>query len=221
MITQEVFQFLADLKENNHKDWFTENKPTYQKHHQTVKELFTQIQDELNKTDQIEGHKIYRIYRDVRFSKDKTPYKTWFSGYFSRLKPALRGGYYFHLEDGKCMIGGGFYAPNKDDLKRIRDEFTFGDQEIRGIIEDPTFKKYFGTLEGDGVKTAPKGYDKNDPAIELIRKKQFYAMRFFSNEEVLKDNFVEEVVKTFIALRPFFDYMSNVLTTDLNGESII
>ncbi|OHX65047.1 DUF2461 domain-containing protein [Flammeovirga pacifica] len=221
MINKELFQFLADLKDNNHKDWFTDNKKVYQQHQETVKGLFIEIQDQLNHTDQIEAHKLYRIYRDVRFSKDKTPYKTWFSGYLSRLKPALRGGYYLHLEDGKSMIGGGFYAPNKEDLKRIRDEFTFGDDEIRGIINDTTFKKYFGTLEGEGVKTAPKGFDKNDPAIEFIRKKQFYAMRHFTNDEVMSENFVEEVVKTYQALRPFFDYMSNVLTTDLNGESII
>ncbi|WP_281615589.1 DUF2461 domain-containing protein [Flammeovirga sp. SubArs3] len=221
MITTSLLDFLSELKENNQKDWFTEHKKEYQAHLGTMKELFNELQVKLNQTDQIDAHKIYRIYRDVRFSKDKTPYKTWFSGYFSRVKPQLRGGYFLHIENNNSMVGGGFYGPNKDDLKRIRQEFEFGADEMRGIINDPVFVKNFGTLQGDEVKTAPKGFSKEDPAIDLIRKKQFIAIRKFSNEEVLSPTFQDEIISTFQALRPFFDYMTDVLTTDLNGESVL
>ncbi|NLR94133.1 DUF2461 domain-containing protein [Flammeovirga agarivorans] len=221
MITTSLLDFLSELKENNQKDWFTEHKKEYQVHLGTMKELFNELQVKLNQTDQIDAHKIYRIYRDVRFSKDKTPYKTWFSGYFSRVKPQLRGGYFLHIENNNSMVGGGFYGPNKDDLKRIRQEFEFGADEMRGIINDPVFVKNFGTLQGDEVKTAPKGFSKEDPAIDLIRKKQFIAIRKFSNEEVLSPTFQDEIISTFLALRPFFDYMTDVLTTDLNGESVM
>ncbi|MBD0402854.1 DUF2461 domain-containing protein [Flammeovirga sp. EKP202] len=221
MITEELFQYLKDLGENNNRDWFNENKPTYQKHLQTVKSLFQTVQDELSQTDQIEGHKIYRIYRDVRFSKDKSPYKKHFSGYFSRVKPMLRGGYYLHLEPGdKSIVGGGFYGPNSDDLKRIREELSYDATELRDIIEAPSFKEMFGEMYGEELKSAPRGFDKNDPAIDLIRKKQFIFFRTFKDEEVTAPDFSEKIMKGFIEIRPFFDYMSNVLTTDSNGEPL-
>ncbi|MBB6462865.1 DUF2461 domain-containing protein [Flammeovirga kamogawensis] len=220
MVTKELFNFLNQLEKNNNREWFTENKPTFQKHQAEIKDLFQDVQTKLSATDNIEGHKIYRIYRDVRFSKDKLPYKKHFSGYFSRATKQLRGGYYLHIEHNNTVVGGGFYAPNSEDLKRIRQEFEYGDSEMRTIIDSKEFKDTFGELVGDEVKSAPRGFDKNDPAIDLIRKKQFIAMRKFTDEEVLSPHFIEDVVKTFEALRPFFDYMSSILTTDLNGEPI-
>ncbi|KXX67118.1 DUF2461 domain-containing protein [Flammeovirga sp. SJP92] len=221
MITEELFQFLKDLEENNNREWFNENKPTYQKHHKTVKELFQSVQDELSQTDQIDGHKIYRIYRDVRFSKDKSPYKKHFSGYFARVKPLLRGGYYLHIEPGnKSIVGGGFYGPNTDDLKRIREELSYDATELRNIIDAPSFKETFGEMYGEELKSAPRGFDKNDPAIDLIRKKQFIFFRTLTDEEVMAPDYMEKVMNAFIEIRPFFDFMSNVLTTDSNGEPL-
>jgi uncharacterized protein (TIGR02453 family) len=133
----------------------------------------------------------------------------------------LRGGYYIHLEPGNSFVGGGFWAPDAKDLLRIRKEFETSTKEIDKITSDKTFVKYFGELKGDAVKTAPRGFDKNHPAIELIRKKQFVVMRKFTDEEVFSDTFQKEAVKTLLAMRPFFDYMSEVLTTDLNGEPLI
>ncbi len=116
----------------------------------------------------------------------------------------LRGGYYIHLEPGNSFVGGGFWAPDAKDLLRIRKEFETSTKEINKITSDKTFVKYFGELKGDAVKTAPRGFDKNHPAIELIRKKQFVVMRKFTDEEVFSDTFQKEAVKTLLAMRPFF-----------------
>lgn len=221
MITKELFQFLKDLEKNNNREWFNEHKPTYKKQHENVKQFFSDVQGELSKNDSIEAHKIYRIYRDVRFSKDKSPYKKHFSGYFSREKPLLRGGYYLHIEPGNnTIVGGGFFAPNADDLKRIREEFSYDPSEFRAIINAPKFIETFGELHGDELKSAPRGFDKNDPAIDLLRKKQFIAFKKFSDKEVSSPKFIEEVINVYTNIRPFFDYMSNVLTTNSNGEPL-
>lgn len=222
MISKELFAFLNDLNKNNDRDWFNERKKIFKAHESEAKNFFQQVQDQLQGSDQIEGHKVMRIYRDVRFSKDKTPYKPRFAGSFRRATAELRGGYYLNIEPGgKSMAGGGFYGPGTDDLKRIREEFAMDDSEIREILNDSTFKSLFGELQGQELKTAPRGFDPESPAIDLIRKKQFYVVRHFSDKEVQQDNFIEKVMETYAGIRPYFDYMSSVLTTNLNGESIL
>lgn len=215
------FEFLKQIKENNNREWFTQHKPGYDSIVEENKAFFHGIYSELQKHDSLENIHIFRIYKDVRFSKDKAPYKTYFGAGFSRTKPRLRGGYYIHLEPGNSFAGGGFQAPNNEDLYRIRKEFEMNTTEIEKITSDKTFVKYFGALKGeDGVKTAPKGFDKSHPAIDLIKKKQYIVRRSFSDQEVFSDDFTKEVMATFLAMRPFFDYMSDVLTTDLNGEPL-
>lgn len=215
-----VFDFLEQLQENNNREWFQIEKNAFEIAKKEANTAFLEIDAQLRKQDSIERTQIFRIYRDVRFSKNKAPYKNHFSVGFTRTKPLLRGGYYLHIEPNASFVGGGFWEPNAADLNRIRKEFEVDDEEIRKIISDVTFKKFFGELKGDELKTAPKGFDKLHPAIDLIRKKQFLLTRSFSNEEVLAANFNQEVLVTFQAMRPFFDYMSDVLSTDLNGESI-
>ena len=224
--TKDYNSFFKDLEKNNNREWFQENKPRYEKAHANVIEFAEALMERMNEHDNIVPRTgkqtLFRIYRDVRFSKNKTPYKNHFSGYMSREGKQLRGGYYFHLEPGgKTMVGGGFFSPNPADLKHIRQHIEADDKPLRKIIKSATFKKYFGTLQGDTVKTAPKGFDKEHPAIDLLRHKQFYVFRTFTDKEVTSDNFLREVVKTCKAFRPFFDYMSEVLTTDLNGESLL
>ncbi len=221
MISKELFQFLKDLKQNNTREWFNNHKPIFQHHQKEVKVFYQAVEDRLLQTDQIEKHKVFRIYRDVRFSKDKTPYKTRFAGYFIRATKELRGGYYLNIEPGNCIVGGGFYGPEPDDLKRIRKEFEQDDSEMRAILNEPTFKSIFGGLQGEEVKSAPRGFNPAHPAIDLIRKKQFYVFRKFTDKEVQSPNFIEEVVETFLAIRPYFDYMSAVLTTNMDGESVL
>ena len=220
MLQKSTLEFLTQLKENNNREWFTENKKRFDSEQKATKTFFTQILTDLEKIDSIEKMQMHRIYRDIRFSKDKTPYKNHFSVSFDRTKPLLRGGMYLHIENDASFVGGGFWEPNNEDLFRIRKEIELDASDLKEIITDKTFVSYFGTLEGEELKTAPKGFDKTHPDIELIRKKQFVIRRKFSNKEVLASNFQEEVLATFKAMRPFFDYMSDVLSTDLNGESI-
>jgi len=220
MLQKSTLEFLTQLKENNNREWFTKNKKRFDSEQKTTKTFFTQILTNLEKIDSIEKMQMHRIYRDIRFSKDKTPYKNHFSVSFDRTKPLLRGGMYLHIENDASFVGGGFWEPNNEDLFRIRKEIELDASDLKEIITDKTFVSYFGTLEGEELKTAPKGFDKTHPDIELIRKKQFVIRRKFSNKEVLSPNFQEEVLATFKAMRPFFDYMSDVLSTDLNGESI-
>lgn len=221
MITSTVFSFLEDLKKNNNRPWFSENKDRYEAARAEMVTFANALLDEMNQYDNLvpmTGKKsLFRIYRDVRFSKDKSPYKTYLAGRMKRATELLRGGMYYHIEPNGSFIGGGFWGPNSKDLKRIRQEFTIDAAPLRKIIADPVFIKYFGELQGDEVKTAPRGFSVEHPNIDLIRKKQFLISREFSDAEVMSDNFLGEVVQTFRNMRPFFDFMSEVLTTDENG----
>jgi uncharacterized protein (TIGR02453 family) len=221
MIHRSGFDYLQKLKKNNHRDWFNDNKATYQKELEQV-ELFAEaLLRELNKHDEIEtpsGKKsLHRIYRDIRFSSDKTPYKTNWSGNFKRATKYRRGGYYFHLEPGNSYLAGGFWAPNAPDIKRVRDEIAFDAAPLRKILKSKTFINTFGALQGEQLKTAPKGFDAGHEAIDLLRYKQFLLIRRFTDKEVLGDSFLSDANTTFKNMRPFFDYMSEVLTTDTNG----
>ena len=220
-ISKTTIDFLKALKENNNRDWFTEHKADFQKEQKRAKDFYNAILEKLKLHDDIESLKIFRIYRDVRFSLDKTPYKPHFAGNFVRATNKLRGGYYLRIRPGESFLAGGFWEPNKEDLLRIRKEFEMDASEIREIINNPTFLKYFGKLEGESLKTAPRGFDKEHPNMDLIRRKQFIVTRSFTDEEVLSPNFLEEINNSYKAMRPYFDYMSEILTTDLNGVSII
>ncbi len=217
-----VFTFLKKLEKNNNRDWFAENKKEYVAAHENFKAFANNLLESMQKQDHIENMKLFRIYRDVRFSKNKDPYKTNFAGGFSRATRALRGGYYFHLQPGgRSMMGAGFWQPEPSDLKRIREEIAADAAPLRKIINSASFKKHFGKLEGDQVKTAPKGYSKDHPDIDLLRYKSFLVSHQFTDKEVTSPGFDKELLKYFKATRPFFDYMSEVLTTDANGVSLI
>ncbi|SDQ76501.1 DUF2461 domain-containing protein [Flagellimonas zhangzhouensis] len=220
-VSKEVFDFLSQLRANNNKEWFEENKPTFKLHEKSVKGFFESVKEQLEHHDEIEKMKMFRIYRDVRFSKDKTPYKSHLAASFSRLGAHLRGGYYVHLSPGDSMIATGFWAPNKEDLKRIRKELEMDANEFRDVIGHDNLKNIWGDLQGDELKTAPKGFDKDHPDIDLIKKQQYVFTRKFTDKEVLSDNFLDEVDSSFKAIRPYFDLMSDILTTNLNGESVL
>ena len=220
-ISKEAFDFLKELNKNNNREWFEAHKPKFKTLQSEVKEFYVDIQEHLNTHDDIEKMKMFRIYRDVRFSKDKTPYKTHFAGSFSRLGAHLRGGYYLRIKPGESFVATGFWDPNKEDLFRIRKEFEMDASDFREIIGSEPLKSIWGDIQGDGVKTAPKGFDKEHPDIDLIKRKQFIFVRNFTDKEVLSDSFMNEVNSSFKAIRPFFDIMSDILTTNLNGESLL
>jgi uncharacterized protein (TIGR02453 family) len=218
-IQKSTLEFLNQLKVNNNREWFERNKERYRTAHENMIGFMDSMIAEMNKVDNIEtisGKKsLFRIYRDVRFSKDKSPYKPYFGARMARATKWLRGGHYIHIEPGNCFIAAGFFNPNSADLKLIREDIAHDSKPLKKILSDPDFKKVWGAFEGDSVKTAPRGFDKDHPDIDLIRFKQFHLSHKFSDEEVLSEDFVFEVVKSFLVIRPYFDYMSEVLTRNL------
>ena len=221
-IPKEILSFFKKLEKNNDREWFNEHKPEFKAIESKMKLAYNHLGELMNTEDHIDKVKIFRIYRDVRFSKNKAPYKTHFGGSFSRRKPDLRGGYYLHIQpNNESFIATGFWDPNKEDLLRIRKEFEMDDSEIRDILSNKTFKSTWGSFVGDELKTAPKGFDKTHSAIDLIRKKQFIFTKKYTDKEVLVDGFLIDVNDAFKKIRPYFDYMSDVLTTNLNGESML
>ena len=220
-LNPDILSFFAELETNNNREWFEPQKKRFKALEAEMKQFSADLVEAMNEHDSIDRYKLFRLYRDVRFSKDKTPFKTHFGISFHREKPALRGGYYLHIKPGDNFIATGFWNPDKDDLKRIRKEMEIDAEEFRDIMAEPSFKTIWGALEGDEVKTAPKGFSKEYPNIDLIKKKAYLFTKRYSDKEVLSKNFLQQVNADFQAVRPFFDYMSSVLTTDLNGVSLL
>lgn len=221
-IDQDILNYLTDLNNNNERDWFLENKKRFQEQHAKTKTVFNRIKELIDTHDTLEGFKFFRIYKDVRFSKDKTPYKTHFGAHYIRLGAALRGGYYVHIQPGgNSFLGMGFWAPNKEDLLRIRQEIDIDAQALKEVVNSRAFKEVWGDFKGETLKSAPRGYAKDHPEIELLRRKNFVFMHTFTDKEILQADFPERVSEAFKVARPYLDLMSDILTTDLNGVSII
>ena len=220
MVLSSSVSFFKKLKKNNNRDWFAENKPKFKELELQIKAFGEELKDRLNEFDNVDRFKLFRIYRDVRFSKDKTPFKTHFGLTWHRTKPLYRGGYYLHISPGKNFLACGFWDPNPNDLKRIRKELEYDAKELRDIISSKEFFSVWGNLEGSELKTAPRNFDKNHPDIDLIRKKQFIFSISYSDEEVCEPQFINKLENALKMVRPFTDYMSDVLTSDENGEPL-
>ncbi|MEQ8424678.1 MAG: DUF2461 domain-containing protein [Cyclobacteriaceae bacterium] len=224
-IDESTFEFLKRLSRNNNRDWFNSRKDQYLSAKESVESFVDSLIEKMNTHDQIEvvsGRKsLYRIYNDVRFSPDKKPYNPRFAGYIKRTKPLNRGGYYFWIAPGKSRVACGFGHPNSEDLKRMRQDISGNYDEWRRILKSKKLLNTFGAMHGDQVKTAPQGFPKDHPAIDLLRFKQYWFVREFTDNEVLSPRFATQVNNTFKTIRPFFDHASEVLTTDLNGEQIV
>ncbi len=223
MITKSNFTFLKNLAKNNDREWFTANKKTYEAEHAAVISFADELLALMNKHDKIENESgkksLMRIYRDVRFSKDKSPYKTNWGIHFKRATKQLRGGYYVHIEPGNTFIGAGFWGPEPSDLKLIRDGISADEKSIRKILNSKSFKEHFGKygLHGESLKSVPKGFDADDAAADLLKLKQFLIRKDFSDAEVLSADFAKKANEAFKAMRPFLDFMSYNLTHDSNG----
>jgi uncharacterized protein (TIGR02453 family) len=220
MVLSSSVSFFKKLKKNNNRDWFAENKPKFKELELEIKTFGEELKDRLNEFDNVDRFKLFRIYRDIRFSKDKTPFKTHFGLYWNRLKPRLRGGYYLHISPNNNFLACGFWDPNPKDLYRIRKEFLHDANEFRKILKSKEIYSNWGNLEGTELKTAPRNFDKNHPDIDLIRKKQFVFKIKYSDKEVLEKRFIDKIELSLKTIRPFLNYMTDVLTTDENGESL-
>jgi uncharacterized protein (TIGR02453 family) len=221
LIPNNTIIFLKQLKLNNNRHWFNENKLEFQSIQIDVKKFAQEVKDELKLSDNIDNFKIFRIYRDLRFSKDKTPYKTNIGMAFHRQKPQFRGGYYFEISAEDSFIAAGFWNPNKEDLLRIRKEIELDGDEFKRIINQKTIKDFWGDIKGNELKTSPKGFDSDHKHIDMIKKKQFIFVKKLKEKEILDLTFQKDVVNYYRSIRPFFDYMSEIITTNLNGESTI
>ena len=220
-IPKDLFKFFIELRKNNNREWFADYKDHYNHLKDISALVFNDIEQGLGLTDQLESHKIFRIYRDVRFSKNKLPFKTHLSTSIHREGKHLRGGYYVHIEPGNSFIACGFWNPNKEDLYRIRKEIESEYVEFSTLLEAKELKKQWGILYGDQLKSCPKGFNKEHVAIKWLRYKQFILKKGFTDKECLAEDFSIKVVDLFRAARPFLDFMTLALTTDLNGESIV
>lgn len=220
-----VLNFLDQLKENNNREWFELNKAKYTESLGFMIDFADELLLDLASHDTISTAtgkaSLYRIYADTRFSKDKAPYKNHWGIRFGRATLYLRGGYYVHIEPNNTFVAGGFFSPNAEDLLRIRKDIELNYEDWFALLNTSEFKKHFGTIQGKKLKTCPKGFAKDHPGLELLKYQQFIIKHSFTDAEVKASNFSAKISEMLCAFRPFFDHMSEVLTTDANGESIV
>ncbi len=212
-----VLGFLDQLAHNNNKVWFDANRPAYEEARGIFEELVDSIIEPLRRSDGLgatlrAADCIPRINRDVRFSRDKSPYKTNFS---AMIAPGGRKwveqGYYLHIEPrGQSIVAGGLYMPSTEQLKRFRHAIATDATPFRKLIATPAFVKQFGALGGEKLKTAPQGYDRQHPNIDLLQHKQIIVARQFTDEEVLGGDLAAEVLKACKTMRPCLQYLNEV-----------
>ena len=222
---RKTLEYLKELEKNNNRIWFQENKAQYEQSYTEMIKFAEDVTNELSSYDYLESispkKSLFRIYRDVRFGKDKTPYKTHWGGFLKRDGAENRGGYYYQVGPNGSYVIGGFFGPNKEDLLLIRKHLAQDSSELRKLIKSKPFTTFFGALKGSQLKTAPRGFDKDHPDVDLLRYKQYMLRHDFTSEEVTSKDFSKIIAKAFHQMRPFFDYMSELLTTDLNGRSLL
>jgi len=211
----QILDFLTKVSENNQREWFDANRASYQKAKIEFETFIGSLIAELNKTDPSVGMPapkdcIFRIFRDVRFSPNKEPYKTNFGAFIApggRKSP--KSGYYLHIEPGKSMIGGGIYMPDPVILKKIRQEIYFNPEGFKSIINQNEFKAYFLNLEDfDKLKRPPKDYDPTYSDIDLLMYKSYVVMHPLSDTEVVSDGFLKKVTKACEIMKPFHAFIN-------------
>jgi len=214
-----ILKFLKDIAKNNNREWFEKNKPKYLEAKASFEDFLEAFHKELLKFDESLGglnpRKMgFRIYRDVRFSKDKRPYKVNMgAGFSANGKMEQEPGYYMHLEPGnKSFIAGGIYMPESENLAKIRQEIDYNSAKFLKILNDKKFKKNFKGLDGfDKLKTAPKGFSKDHPQLELLKHKSFIVSHYFTDIEVKDKKFVKNVTDVCKTIKPLNDYLKEAM----------
>jgi uncharacterized protein (TIGR02453 family) len=220
MLQAATIDFLKDLKLNNHKDWFEANRKRYGNAKADYLNLVGEVLAGVSKNDSsIVGLQpkdcVFRINRDVRFSKDKSPYKTNMGASFSKGgKKIAVAGYYLHFEPGGSFVGGGMWMPEADALKKIRQEIDYCFEEFDGIIKGEAFVKQFGGLENTPEITLsrpPKGYEETNPAINYLKLKSFIATSPLSGDDIRSNDLVPKIVAACAALQPLVYFINKAL----------
>lgn len=223
MLSKNSLEFLDDLKANNNRDWFLDNKKRYEAfkkdYHQLVSDFLSVMKPLDPSLEMLEVKNCtFRINRDIRFSKDKSPYKdhigVWLS---SGAKGKNRSGYYVHIARTGSFIAGGFYCPEAEDLKKVRKEIAFFYEDLEEILNEKNFKKEFTDFDRNEInllKNPPRGYEKDHPAIEFLKLKSFETTQKFDIEEVTQKDFVTKMSQKLIALKPLNDFINRALTSE-------
>jgi len=210
VISKDTFYFLNQIKINNNRPWFEKNRPAYENARSEYLSFVTKLLDGIRKIEKIPEKEpvkyIQRIYRDIRFSKDKTPYKTFFSSIIERGPENRKCPLYIQIQPGRSMIGGGIWDPAPETLKKIRQEIDYNGAGLKKIINSKNCIKYFKEISGSRLARPPKGYDADNPNIEFLKFKQLFIQRIFDNELVLSANGIPEMLKSYKAALPFFDF---------------
>lgn len=212
-----TLDFLRDLRENNSRPWFQANRARYEAARAAFEDVVVEVITRFDVVDDIAGvtpeQTMYRINRDVRFSPDKSPYKIAMGALLAKEGRKTNGrGYYFQvMPDDGSLAAGGMYMITAGDLERLRRAIADDDRPLRAVLDAESFKRFFGTLQGEQLKTAPKGYPKDHHAIDLLRYKQFLADHPLTDDQVLADGLVDHLLEVYQALKPLNDYLYSIV----------
>ena len=221
VISKNILNFLKDLHKNNNREWFNANKNVYNKVRLEYEMFVELLIQRVNQFDDDVGtlaakDAIFRIFRDIRFSKDKSPYKTNFGAYIAKGGRKIgSAGYYLHIEPKGSFLAGGIYMPSSDILKAIRTEIYENIEEFKEIINNSDFKKNFDSLWGEKLKTPPRGFPKDFPDIELLKYKHYVVVRYTTDEEVLDKDFLENAIRIFRIIMPLNRFINNTIKNSL------
>jgi uncharacterized protein (TIGR02453 family) len=221
MLQSSTLKFLRDLSKNNNKTWFENNRDKYEASKADFEVLIQQVIDKHGKKDEtirdlVAKKCTFRINRDIRFSKDKTPYKTNMGGSLDRGgKKSRFAGYYIHLEPGdKSFVGGGLWMPMPEELKKVRQEIDYCYDEFKSIVESKKFRAvYDGLYTGEDIslKKVPQGFDNENPAASFLKLKSWLAMKQMTDKEMTSPDLTKKVLAAFEALQPFLNFINRAL----------
>ena len=223
MLSKETLLFLEDLKANNNRDWFLANKKRYESYkedyHQLIRDLLEIMKPQDASLAMLEVKNCtFRINRDIRFSKDKSPYKTYMgiwlrSGSLHSEAP----GYYIHIEKDASFVGGGLYCPMPEQIQKIRKEINFFYEDLQSILNDDSFRSTYGNLnreDNSTLKNPPKGYEKEHPAIEYLKLKSYTATQKINNADLTKNDFAQVISQKLLALKPLNEFINRALNVE-------
>lgn len=212
---KQIMDFLSSLKQNNSREWFNDNKKYFEQNRDEFLEFVSYLIGKIETFDKdiirVEPKKsMYRIYRDVRFSKDKTPYKTHFGAYICKAgRTSGNPGYYLHIEpDQNSIIGGGLYHPMPDVLLKIRQEIDYNGDKLVNILNKDSLKKRVSIYQDDKLKRKPKGYEEDNPYIEWLKMKSFLLLENISDKAVLNKSYSDNIVSGFREMYPFIKFLN-------------